>query len=317
MLDMLGYLLNYRHINNLEYIKSSIGAYLGIRYLIKDDEPLWIFSLNHDICIEILTSELNIPIKTGILQDTLKLPRRNKLGKIIGNLTFNIMDRENLILNKMDFFQKGEKGINLLKIHGSLDVFLYNNSGKYVKLLPSTLDTKGWLNALQQVNKELLSPELEGVKAMNEIAFEDYDGKIQFLRRTLLAGEYKFDQRITQNTPPELLKIFEQSLKNINELIIIGYGFNDIHINQLIEKWLNNSNNTITIVNPNIEKVPFLQKFKSQINIQTKTATEWMMFILFRSSIEKMLIKGKNNSQKIKLNKDKKYSVMGYCYLDK
>lgn len=275
MLDMIGRILIFRHINNVNLIRNSVKINQGIKCLLEDNEPLWIFSLNYDLIVEILASELNLPIKTGIYPNIFKVPLRNGQGVVISELIFNMMDKVDLKFNTMDFYKSGEQGINLLKIHGSLDSFLCFDAKKYVKLNPSTTNIEGWLKSLDQVNHRLSPPELLG-RTTNEIAFIDYDGKTQFLRRTLLSGEYKFSNKISQNTPPELLEMFKQSLDYIDKLIIVGYGFCDTHINEIVENWMNSGYGKIVIIDPNIKTIPvFLQRFKSKISIKNITAVDW------------------------------------------
>lgn len=247
--------------------------------LANEEEPLWIFSLNHDLCIEMLAGELGIPIRTGFHSEIMTLPMRNEQGGVIGKLRLNSLDRNRLSFESMNFFKQGEKGINLLKLHGSLDTFLYLDETLYVKILPKTTDTRGWLETLKQVNNEL-TYSLNGpkVKVTNEIAFADFDGEMQFLRRTLLAGEYKFDNRISSNTPPELLKVFEEALTSVDKLVIIGYGFEDKHINDIIIDWLRTRfGKRVLIVDPFRESLPeCLREYAPLVTIERKSTTEWL-----------------------------------------
>jgi hypothetical protein len=75
------------------------------------------------------------------------------------------------------------------------------------------------------------------VKTLNEIAYADEAGIMQFLRRTLLAGAFKFDQRSTPVLPPAFLKRLRNYLLPVSHLICIGYGCGDVHINQVLREW--------------------------------------------------------------------------------
>jgi len=54
---------------------------------------------------------------------------------------------------------------------------------------------------------------------------------MQFMRRTLLAGAFKFDQYSTQVLPHAFLKQFQDYLLRVSRLVCIGYGCGDAHIN--------------------------------------------------------------------------------------
>lgn len=279
MVELIGWILYFRHVKNYHYLAGSVPFYRGIDALTDGKEPLWIFSLNHDLCIEMLAGELGIPLRTGFHSEIMTLPRRNEQGGVIGKLRLNSLDRNRLSFEGMNFFKQGERGINLLKLHGSLDTFLYLDETLYVKILPKHTDTRGWLETLKQVNSELIYL-LNGQKrkVTNEIAFADFDGEMQFLRRTLLAGEYKFDNRISSNTPPELLKVFGEALTAVYKLIIIGYGFEDKHINGIIIDWLRTRlGKRVLIVDPFRESIPeCLMEYAPVVTIKRKPTTEWL-----------------------------------------
>jgi SIR2-like domain len=61
---------------------------------------------------------------------------------------------------------------------------------------------------------------------------------MQFMRRTLLAGAFKFDQYSTQVLPHAFLKQFQDYLLRVSSLVCIGYGCGDTHINQILRHWL-------------------------------------------------------------------------------
>jgi hypothetical protein len=112
----------------------------------------------------------------------------------------------------MPFFQPGTPEINLLKIHGALDVFTYNKTGEDVlELLPLERSIAGVIGALRAANEELRNMGNVSVAytTTNEITYADDDGQIQYLRPSILAGAYKFDQRVSQVLPHAIFKIFK------------------------------------------------------------------------------------------------------------
>jgi hypothetical protein len=84
----------------------------------------------------------------------------------------------------------------LLKIHGALDVFTFRDGKDLLKLRPLQPNVQGVFAALKRVNEGL-----SGIGTLpNEIIYFDETGTIQFLRRSLLAGAFKFDRRFGQVT---------------------------------------------------------------------------------------------------------------------
>jgi len=104
----------------------------------------------------------------------------------------------------MPFFARGRKGINLLKIHGSLDTFTFRDGKDYLRLIPDKVSVEGICSTLRMANEQLhYTDDLLGgkVHASNEIAYADDDGEMQFLRRSILTGAFKFDSRVNQVLP--------------------------------------------------------------------------------------------------------------------
>ena len=258
--DIIYALLQERHLRNIEYIERTVRYLDGIKYLVEDNAPLWIFSLNHDLIIECFAADVGIPIKSGFTEETIRLPRRNPNGTVVGHLKAEVLPEHVFKKQGLPFLNKGQTGINLLKIHGSLDVFTFRDGRDVLKLLPDGEGIRGVLSSVRIANHELKYVEPgwpDGVTTRNEIMYGDDSGEMQFLRRSLLAGAYKFDPRHSQVIPNELLAYFRTDLNYLTTLVCIGYGFGDQHINQVIREWLEfSSERHLTIVDPNANQVP-------------------------------------------------------------
>jgi hypothetical protein len=135
---------------------------------------------------------------------------------------------------------------------------------------------------LKAVNEELIFalPGVLGgkVKALNEIAYSDDQGEMQFLRRSLLAGAHKFDASHTQVLPLSMLKHFRENINFVEHLVCIGYSFGDFHINTILIWWLElSSQRRLVIVDPFISGLPtFLLRLLPQISVVNTTATEYL-----------------------------------------
>jgi hypothetical protein len=253
LLQMIYHMLLERQLRNEEYVKETLKDLYGIKTLCQENKPLWIFSLNHDINTEIIAGSYGIPVKSGFKSE-LSLPERNSEGKLIGRLKFENISRSEIENKDYDFFKPGEYGINLIKLHGSLDIFAKDDELNYLKILPDDFSVHGYMSSLYRANNNLrYSP---FVACTNEIAYQDDDGEMQFLRRTLLSGAHKFTGKIGQLAPPEFLKLFESYINYADQLVCIGYGFGDSHIDKTIRDWLSFSRNRcMEVVNPGLKTI--------------------------------------------------------------
>ena len=275
-------LLQERHLLNIPYIERNIRYLDGIKTLARENLPLWIFSLNHDLIIESFAADAGIPLNSGFTEETIRLPRRDSHGALIGELKANILPEDVLKKRGLPFLHPGEPGINLLKIHGSLDVFTFRDGRDVLKLVPHGEGIKGVISSLRLANQELryVGPGWpdEVVTSLNEIIYADEMGEMQFLRRSLLAGAYKFEPRHSQVIPNELLTYFETHLNYLRTLVCIGYGFGDQHINQKIRGWLEfSSDRHFTIVSPEANQIPheFLH-LAPQVELVTSDCTDYL-----------------------------------------
>lgn len=108
---------------------------------------------------------------------------------------------------------------------------------------------------INEINLQLAKQ--RGLYTTNECTYLDESGKIQFLRYSLLSGAHKFSKGISQVPPWEFLSLFKGNLNFADELICIGYGFGDRHIDQIFQEWLSiSADKKLTIVNPGINSCP-------------------------------------------------------------
>lgn len=100
---------------------------------------------------------------------------------------------------------------------------------------------------------------------------------MQFLRRTLLSGAFKFDGRHTQVMPQRMLAHFKANINYISKLICIGYGFADIHINQVFREWLEfRDGRQLEIVGPGLSSIPScLLHLAPQVRLVDNKASEY------------------------------------------
>ena len=268
-------LLEDYQIHHSDYCLNILNAFGGIKYLPTDNQPLWVFSLNHDIIIEMLANLLNINLKSGFF-DAKQITFNSYKTKHI--LEFDELTRDHINNNQFNFFKHNESGINLLKLHGSLDIFAYGDDINYRKIKFKKNNPKSGteiLKLIAEVNFEIVNK--DKLSILNEYVFFDEHQEIQFLRHSILSGAHKFTQKMHQIAPSEFLAQFALNLRDIKELICIGYGFGDNHINQTLKDWLSLNDNRLIIVNPYGEVPSFLTYLTPRISIIKKRATEYFM----------------------------------------
>jgi hypothetical protein len=280
LVEMVYQIFRLRHLNCAGYIEKGVPYLEGIAKLAAENRPLLVFSLNHDVIIECVAARYSIPLNCGFTGDVVSFPRRNRAGTKIGELKAQTITAVELDRG-MQFTQPGSNGINLLKIHGALDVFTFRNGEDLAKLLPTEATVAGVLEALRAANDELIYVGTQfprPVKATNEIAYADDAGEMQFLRRSLLAGAYKFDSRRSQVLPACVLGCFRSNINSVATLVCIGYGFGDLHINQIIRDWLEfSADRRMEVVGPKVNGVPpFLLHLSRQVTPIDATATDYL-----------------------------------------
>ncbi|MCI3944176.1 hypothetical protein K0038_01182 [Pseudomonas syringae] len=283
LVQMISYKLYGDHIRNKEQILKRLDLYEGIAWLSKHNRPLWIFSLNHDSVFEAVAAHFKLPVYSGFDRNTtMKFPRRTVDGTVSGIVEGETISREVLDKGAMHFPNPAEEGIYLLKIHGALDMFVYNDAGDMVKMIPESNDPADVIDVLRIANEELIYalPGAPGgiARASNEIAYADFDGQMNFLRRTLLSGAQKFHEHGTQVLPKSMLKHFKSNLNFLDRLICIGYGFGDHHVNESIAGWLSFSDHRkLEIVGPGVSAIPgFLLHLARQVKLVDSGATEYL-----------------------------------------
>lgn len=280
LVDIIYALLYYRHAYNTDFILAGLRFIEGIVGLSKINKPLWVFSLNHDLLIECLAAKYSVPLNTG-LPDDFSVPTLDSRGKETGRIAFNKIDGEKYENNGLIFPQGEDEGINLLKIHGSLDTFTTRDGKDLVKIAHAGHDASSIIANLRKFNDEVFFPapgwHNGRVKLTGEVAYPDENGVMQFLRRSLLTGVFKFDQVSAQVLPKTMLGHFRINLNRVDHLIAIGYGFGDMHINSVVRDWLEFSGHRrLSIVSPGGSIPGSLLHLDPQIELVDKTAVDFL-----------------------------------------
>lgn len=280
LIDIVYAILWSRHIQLEPFITQYLRYLDGIVGLAEANRPLWIFSLNHDLIVECLALKYGVPTTAGLPGLTV-VPRRDTNGKRLGTLTLEVLDKTTLENGGPDFFQPGVRGINLLKIHGGLDLFTFHDGRDLARIHPENSSPAALIAALRSSHDELYwAPASIGrrFRPPNEEAYEDENGEVQFLRHTLLAGAFKYDSRHPQTLPEIFLRVFSRNIESLDRLVCIGYGFGDLHVNVVLRGWLEaRASRILEIVSPAATTIPSdLLHVSPQVQVVKMKATEFL-----------------------------------------
>lgn len=231
----------YCHSKSYPAYKLMKSTYRPFINYLSDSEETWILSLNHDLIVEFLALDYDIPIKFGasILQNYLLDNEKNR-DKIIN---FYKLCRDDYNIDKMDFFNN-KKGINLIKLHGGLNKFSFGDNGNYnygKNLLyvnwENCKNSEEYHSLVQNINNKMTYyVNGKNVPIMKEIAapYTDKDS-FELLRKSMLTGGRKFSSKLGDDTGTAMF-LLRQVLSKVDNVDIVGYGFNDVHINDRIDE---------------------------------------------------------------------------------
>jgi hypothetical protein len=262
----------------------------GLTKLVEQNRPLWVFSLNYDLVVECLAAMFGIPIESG-LPDKDYLIRKHSDGREIGRLATEVISGDQLAKSGLIFstanhvFSSGDhKAIYLVKAHGGLDMFTVHDGKDLIKIAPVGPEAAHIIANLIYLRDEVAltrSSNPNVVFPSGEYLYEDENGTVQFLRHAFVTGAFKFDPQYPQTFPSRVLDSFEAYIRFVSDLVIIGYGFGDTHINEVIRTWVQqNKDRRITIVDPHRTTIPdSLLHVSPQVTVLKKTGREYFTSI--------------------------------------
>lgn len=257
-----------KNINKL--FLNKINDYYGLKSFFEHEKQLNVFTLNHDVVFEEILNYFEIPYKDGFFID--KTHNYTNVGN------FNILSLKQLQSHKINFFEENEKGVNLLKIHGSIDIFSAEDKEILLKINGNSrkfYDIYDEIKKLEELNRRVC--EKDEIRTTNELTIYDNKNILQFLRRSLLTGGHKYSNKFQQIIPKEFLEIFKIKLNNLDELIIIGYSLGDKHINEVLFDWLKNTHNRIKIYDPFVSLPDTFKKYEKQVTLKQATFTDFCL----------------------------------------
>ena len=269
-----------RQASHRSVFQDGLPYFAGLAPLVRDNAPLWVFSVNHDVLVECLAAHFGIPVNCGFSSRTIALPCRRSPGTIIATLQADVLGEAELANADLPFFPPGTPGINLLKIRGALDVFALGDGNDLIKLKPQAQTFDAIIDALQIANEGLLDAGLspDPLSVTNQIPFIDQDGERRVLRRTLLASATRLTDPYPQLMQRRFLEYFRAALGQVDQLTAIGYSMGDAEVNEIVQDWLTESaDRHLEIVAPRIQQVPAgMEPLSLQITLTPSSTTTYL-----------------------------------------
>jgi hypothetical protein len=271
LIDCVQILLLEDQLNTTPMLAEKAKDYAGIKSLLAQQPCLNVFSLNHDLNIEEICKFQGVPCRDGFFEDA-----ADRYAHIAH---FKTLTREQMDAGNLNFFAPDDLGVNLIKLHGSLDVFAVEDKNLFLKCAPLTHEPLGaYLREVMRVEAHSIQV-CKGIetRATGELIVTDSGGKMQFLRRSLLSGAHKFKGSFDQIAPLAFLEEFKRRIITVTELDVIGYGFGDSHINEILERWLNTPHVLLNIYDPHRSLIPpTLSPAADKIRIQNLGLTGYL-----------------------------------------
>ena len=269
-------LVDYQEFTfNFYQIKKE--PYKQFKNLISQDAETWVFTLNHDLFMEFIAKDFGIPITFG---DKHEINFRKDNKKFFNTIIpFTYSGKNNLNKDNPLFF-KGKFGINLVKLHGGLNELKYKDGSNLCNL---TLDVKD-SSELMENFKNMMDmrhylPNGEVPKSAEDWVITNMDNELDIATKSMLTGGDKYSISFSEKDGEEKLILFSKKIEELELLTIIGYGFNDRHINNRIYKALIlNPSLKIKIVNPYAEYPDCLLEFKESITLIRADVANWIYF---------------------------------------
>jgi len=277
-------LLYRRQVERRNIYREGLQYFEGIARLAQSNRPLWIFSLNHDVLIECIAALFGVEVNCGFSPSTVFLPCRGSDGQPVAALAAELLTDAELASGQLPFWKTGWPGINLLKLHGALDVFTYGDGRDLIRLKPDEPTFDAIIDVLQIANEGLLDTKLvsglvpDPLAVTNQIPYIDNDGQPKVLGRTLLASAARLSDPYPQLMQRRLLEYFRASLTQVDRLVAVGYSMTDAEINDILFEWLEASvNRQLEIVAPGIARIPaFLEALAGRVELTPASATMYL-----------------------------------------
>jgi len=262
------------------YTYYKINKDLYVNFLKKlSEEDAWVFTLNHDVCLDMLCIDYKLPFTYGT-DAKINFPISNE--DMNSSIAFDVLDAK--VMNVDDLNFNNANALKIMKLHGGLNEFNHGDKKTGRKRIVITADNcNGSMDYLKNVitvwhgMKYFINGKTAPVSG--EICVSDFNGELQFLQPSILSGSKKYNTSLKPLEREEKMPLFSSALEKINKLYIIGYSFRDVHINVRIQKAMYlNEKLQVIVIDPFMKKQELLVPFDYDMRVRyaNMSAPVWM-----------------------------------------
>jgi hypothetical protein len=236
----------YQIVSYQELYVKNRRWFSSLRNLLSERET-WVFTLNHDLYMECLAIDMKIPITYGD-RNNLIFPISNL--EMNNEIRFTYSKRNELSYRGQGYF-KSKFGINLVKVHGGLSELLYKDGSMICnQSLSRSSSEELMIDFIKIGNMAYYHNGKKNPSGKDRVITDPY-GELDIICKSMLTGGSKYSSTTNEKEGEEKLKLFDEMLRDIDELTIIGYGFGDRHINyRLSNAMVLNNRLKIRVVDP-------------------------------------------------------------------
>jgi hypothetical protein len=240
------------------------------------DQETWVISLNHDLFLECLAIDFGLPVSYGATGEVTFPVSNLEMHK---GIAFSKINRESYKTDSPGFIHE-QRGINLIKLHGSLTEHEYDDGKEMLNPALRKKSSRELINDFHNIQQMAYFHEGQPVPSGRERAITGRDGELDLMSKAMLTGGRKYSTTAKIKDGEEKLAVFDDVLDQVTELTIIGYGFGDRHVNFRIANAMARRNGLIVrVIDPVRSTVPdCLQPFDydSRVRRALCGAAHWM-----------------------------------------
>lgn len=255
---------------------KNVQSFSRLNNVLSDEGETWVISLNHDLLLECLAIDFGIPITYGATNQR-TFPVSNLA--MHDRIEFSCIDTSDYSVGSLGFI-RGQRGINLVKLHGSLTEYVYKD---HEKILNPTLERKlssELIGDFRKIQNMAYFNHGFPVPSGKERAITGPNGELDLMSKAMLTGGRKYSTIAKIQKGEEKLAIFDDVLRQVDQLTIIGYGFGDQHVNHRIQNAMARRDELIVhVVDPQRSVLPDCLKFfdyDSRVTSARCGAAHWL-----------------------------------------
>lgn len=254
MYDMIHTILSqYQAIAYEIMYPKNVQWFSKLDNILSDQGETWVVSLNHDLFFECLAIDLNFPITYGAMRQR-SFPVSNLA--MHDCIAFSCIDKADYNTASLGFVRE-QRGINLVKLHGSLTEHEYGEREEILNLPLARKSSRELIGDFHKIQRMGYFHQGRLVPSGKDRVITDPNGELDIMSKAMLTGGRKYSTVAKTTKGEEKLAIFDHILRQADQLTIIGYGFGDPHINFRIQNEMARREELVVhVVDPQLPKLP-------------------------------------------------------------